>query len=75
MTQDRHLERQLAQGQAPPRPRLAGHRDSPIVLALQETKTVDENFPAEQIEEAGYRAAFAGQKTYNGVATLSLTPS
>ena len=48
--------------------------EKPDVLALQETKTVDENFPAEQIEEAGYRAAFAGQKTYNGVATLSLAP-
>jgi exodeoxyribonuclease-3 len=46
--------------------------EKPDVLALQETKTVDENFPLEQIEAAGYRAAFAGQKTYNGVATLSL---
>ncbi len=49
--------------------------EKPDLLALQETKTVDENFPAEQIEEAGYRAAFAGQKTYNGVATLSLAPA
>ena len=45
--------------------------EKPDVFALQETKTVDENFPAEEIEAAGYRAAFAGQKTYNGVATLS----
>ena len=49
--------------------------EKPDVLALQETKTVDENFPVEQIEAAGYQAAFAGQKTYNGVATLSLAPS
>jgi exodeoxyribonuclease-3 len=48
--------------------------EKPDVFALQETKTVDGNFPVEQIEAAGYRAAFAGQKTYNGVATLSLTP-
>jgi exodeoxyribonuclease-3 len=46
--------------------------EKPDVLALQETKTVDENFPSQEIEAAGYRAAFAGQKTYNGVATLSL---
>jgi exodeoxyribonuclease-3 len=40
--------------------------------SLQETKTVDENFPGEEIEAAGYRAVFSGQKTYNGVAILSL---
>jgi exodeoxyribonuclease-3 len=48
--------------------------ETPDVLALQETKTVDENFPVEQIQAAGYLASFAGQKTYNGVATLSLVP-
>ncbi len=48
--------------------------EKPDVITLQETKTVDENFPLEQIEAAGYRASFAGQKTYNGVATLSLLP-
>jgi exodeoxyribonuclease-3 len=48
--------------------------EKPDVLALQETKTVDESFPVEEIEAAGYRAAFSGQKTYNGVATLSLAP-
>jgi exodeoxyribonuclease-3 len=46
--------------------------EKPDVLALQETKTVDENFPSEEIEAAGYRAVFSGQKTYNGVAILSL---
>ena len=50
-------------------------RESPDVLALQETKVVDEDFPIGEIEEAGYRAAFAGQKTYNGVAVLSREPA
>lgn len=45
----------------------------PDVLALQETKTLDENFPLEAIEAAGYQASFTGQKTYNGVAVLSKT--
>jgi len=41
------------------------------VVCLQETKLVDENFPAAALAEAGYAAAFAGQKTYNGVALLT----
>ncbi len=45
--------------------------ERPDVLALQETKVTDENFPLEAIAEAGYKAAFSGQKTYNGVAILS----
>jgi exodeoxyribonuclease-3 len=47
---------------------------APDVLCLQETKLTDENFPAEAIETAGYHAAFAGEKTYNGVAVLSRRP-
>ena len=43
----------------------------PDVVALQETKTVDENFPVDEIRAAGYRVVFSGQKTYNGVAVLS----
>ncbi|MBI1816705.1 MAG: exodeoxyribonuclease III [Deltaproteobacteria bacterium] len=43
----------------------------PDVVALQETKLVDDDFPVAEIEAAGYDAAFAGQKTYNGVAVLS----
>ncbi|MBU0656081.1 MAG: exodeoxyribonuclease III [Gammaproteobacteria bacterium] len=43
----------------------------PDVLAIQETKTVDENFPLAEIEAAGYQSIFSGQKTYNGVAILS----
>lgn len=45
----------------------------PDVLALQETKLPDEKFPLDVLREAGYESVFAGQKTYNGVATLSRT--
>lgn len=44
------------------------------VLALQETKVRDEQFPAEAIGDAGYHVAFAGQSGYNGVALLSRIP-
>ncbi len=44
------------------------------VVCLQETKTEDANFPRAEIEAAGYHVAFAGQKTYNGVAILSRQP-
>ncbi len=40
------------------------------ILVLQETKTVDENFPQQEIEDAGYNVVYQGQKTYNGVAIL-----
>ena len=43
----------------------------PDVLGLQETKLTDDKFPIEAIEEAGYRVAFAGQPTYNGVALIA----
>ena len=43
----------------------------PDALALQETKTQDENFPAQAFHEAGYQVVFTGQKTYNGVAIAS----
>lgn len=42
----------------------------PDVLALQETKLVDDSFPQEAFKEIGYHAAYSGQKTYNGVAIL-----
>jgi exodeoxyribonuclease III len=45
--------------------------EQPDVLALQETKLEDANFPLDEILAAGYQAVFSGQKTYNGVATLS----
>ena len=49
--------------------------EQPDVLALQETKTRDEQFPLGEIEAAGYQARYSGQKTYNGVAVLSKTPA
>lgn len=44
---------------------------SPDVALLQEIKTVDDAFPALEIEDLGYNVATHGQKTYNGVAILS----
>jgi exodeoxyribonuclease-3 len=46
-------------------------QQQPDILGVQETKTIDENFPVEEIQAAGYHVAFAGQKTYNGVAVIS----
>ena len=46
----------------------------PDVVCLQEIKVVDEAFPAEAFEAAGYNVAVHGQKTYNGVAILSKYP-
>jgi exodeoxyribonuclease-3 len=43
----------------------------PDLLALQETKLPDEEFPLDAVQAAGYQAVFAGQKAYNGVAILS----
>lgn len=45
--------------------------EQPDVLALQETKTVDADFPQAELATAGYRVEFSGQKTYNGVAVLT----
>jgi exodeoxyribonuclease III len=47
----------------------------PDVIALQETKTEDANFPQIAIQEAGWNVVFAGQKTYNGVALISRQPA
>ena len=49
--------------------------NQPDVLALQETKLVDEKFPHEALAEAGYHSVYSGQKTYNGVAILSKEPA
>jgi exodeoxyribonuclease-3 len=46
----------------------------PDVLALQEIKQVNEDFPLAEIQAAGYSAICSGQKTYNGVAILSREP-
>jgi len=46
-------------------------RARPDVVCLQETKVEDDKFPEAEIGDAGYRAAFFGQRTYNGVAILT----
>jgi exodeoxyribonuclease III len=45
------------------------------VLVLQETKLADDKFPHAEIESAGYKVQWHGQKTYNGVALLSREPA
>ncbi len=44
---------------------------TPDVVCLQETKLIDDAFPIADLEAAGFRVVFAGQRTYNGVALLS----
>lgn len=44
---------------------------TPDVVCLQELKAEDLAFPLAQIEEAGYGAAWVGQRTWNGVAILA----
>src|SRR5689334_2961033 len=46
----------------------------PDIVCLQETKTVDEAFPRDELEGLGYNLAIHGQKTFNGVAILSKLP-
>jgi exodeoxyribonuclease III len=46
----------------------------PDVLLVQETKVVDEDFPADPFTKLGYETVRAGQSTYNGVAILSRLP-
>ena len=43
----------------------------PSVACLQEIKSPDENFPAEEFEKIGYHAIWHGQKSFNGVAILT----
>lgn len=43
----------------------------PDMVCLQETKQEDSQFPLDALRQAGYHAAFSGQKTYNGVAIIS----
>jgi exodeoxyribonuclease III len=49
-------------------------RAKPDVLALQETKTKNEDFPAQAFRDLGYEVSFSGQPTYNGVALVSRLP-
>src|SRR5437762_7146100 len=43
----------------------------PDIVCLQETKCTDEQFPALALQAVGYRSAYHGEKSYNGVAILS----
>lgn len=43
----------------------------PAVACLQEIKTQDAGFPADEFEKLGYHAVWHGQKGFNGVAILA----
>lgn len=43
---------------------------NPHVIALQETKVTDDDFPINDIKSLGYDVEFHGQKTHYGVATM-----
>jgi exodeoxyribonuclease III len=45
--------------------------EKPDVVALQELKAADREFPKAAIEKAGYGGVWRGQKTWNGVAILA----
>jgi exodeoxyribonuclease-3 len=49
-------------------------REQPDVLALQETKLKDGDFPTDAFADRGYSALFSGQAGYNGVAIVSRAP-
>ena len=46
-------------------------REKPDIVCLQELKCADDSLPISDIEGAGYRAVWHGQKGFNGVAILS----
>jgi exodeoxyribonuclease-3 len=46
-------------------------KHQPDVLCLQETKVQDADFPFADFAATGYHIAIRGQKSYNGVATLT----
>jgi len=46
----------------------------PDVVLLQETKSIDDNFPRDLFECRGYNVETHGQKSFNGVAILSKYP-
>ena len=46
-------------------------KHQPEIIALQETKVQDGDFPLESMRELGYHALWFGQKTHYGVALLS----
>lgn len=46
-------------------------KHQPDVLAVQETKVQDVDFPVDAFGDSGYKYVFKGQKSYNGVAIFS----
>ena len=46
-------------------------REQPAIVCLQELKCADESLPTGEIEAAGYRGVWHGQKGFNGVAILA----
>lgn len=48
---------------------------APDVVAIQETKVQDADFPKDELAALGYHVLFSGQKSYNGVALLSKQPA
>ncbi len=49
--------------------------NEPDVLVLQEIKQVTDAFNTDAFREAGYHSLASGQKTYNGVAVISRSPT
>ena len=47
-------------------------QSSPDILLLQEIKTQDISFPYEDFQNIGYNSYVFGQKSYNGVAIISI---
>jgi exodeoxyribonuclease III len=47
------------------------NKAKPDIVCLQELKCADNAFPLGDIERAGYRAVWRGQRTWNGVAILA----
>ena len=43
------------------------------LVALQETKCVNEKFPVDALSALNYQSHFCGQKSYNGVSVVSRT--
>jgi len=48
--------------------------EKPHVFALQEIKSLQDDFFHQAISDAGYHITFSGQKAYNGVAVFSREP-
>lgn len=46
---------------------------SPDLLALQETKVVDKDFPEKEFTDQGWHVVYRGEKSYNGVAVITRT--